>query len=134
MDEKPTLTHDGLLMLSHQTLGELDKGMAGVGIDEMLKRMAMDIEDRSSESGGGGKSRTLTIKIIATPINETDTQIDFALDLKLPPLTAKTTNGQTRPANNRGRGFAFRAANPERFDQPTIYDKSHAKAEGETDE
>lgn len=121
------LTHDGLLVLSCKTLGELDKGMVELAINEKLRQASEDIEQRGSD----GKARTVTIKISMAQVTETDVATEVDVDVKMPPLKSGTTMSQNRPVTGRGRGMAFRATNPERYSQPTIYDESHKKGDEE---
>ena len=123
-------THDGLTVLTHETLGELDHGMVGVAIDDALRRASQDLEDRGSD----GKPRQVTIKIAMMSVNETDSKVEVDIELKTPPMKSAPTMSQNRPVSGRGRGMAFRSSNPSRTDQPTIEDEGYnGKGDGEQD-
>ncbi len=124
------LTPDGLLWLNAKTLGEIDNGFLGLCIDSAIKKAAADLDDRGSD----GKPRVVVIEIAMTRVGEDDEKIESRVNLKLPPQVLKAALAQNR-GDGRGRGMAFRALNPERYDQPTIMDKGYdGKDEAESDD
>jgi hypothetical protein len=123
-------TFDGLSWLTADSLGDLDHGFARVTINEAIKEVANDLEQRGDDE----KPRKVVITLTMTQLNENDTEVQFNVEAKVPPMKLATTIAQKRPVGQGNSGIAFRPENPTRPDQPTLNFPPAAQADGGEEE
>ena len=121
-------TADGLSYLTADSIPELDHGFARITINEAIKAVSNDLEQRGDDE----KPRKVVITLTMTQLNENDTQVEFRVEAKVPPMKLATTIAQKRAVGQGNSGIAFRPESPARPDQPTI--PFHQTSEDESED
>lgn len=105
-----------LQTLSLATLGDLDRGAAGVAINHAIKTAIADTVDRGKEDGKARKV-TITLEITSNPRGDI---FDLGIDVKttLPALRTSTTQASERYVE--GKSHLLFQAESNRADQPSL--------------
>lgn len=117
--------------LTCDTIGGLDNGLFGRLVDEEIRRIVDDLEDR----GHDGNKRTLTIEIafekdVSRDPHAPAIHIDPQVRSKLPAKRSGVTSSKVSTVAGGQLQLIFRDDNSDNPDQPTIYDDERA-ARGE---
>lgn len=117
MASKETLTSP--VVLSCDTIGDLDGGIARLLIDKEIAKAVNDLDDRGEQDGKPRKVN-ITVELITNKGLVVGT---VSVDAKLPPRVSNSTAMRPRMASKGQTEVLFQASNGENPDQPTFNDE-----------